>query len=201
MDVSKPSSGVATQWIAESGVLDLFLLLGPRPADVSAQYAGLTGSTAMPQLFSLGCVAAPAQPESTALHGPRPSCRTWRCWESWPNQQVPCQSCMSCCLVFRFSGLWPRLLDAFHRYHQCRWNYNDEADVAAVDGGFDAHDIPYDVLWLDIEHTDGKRCADRHLHSGLLLGCGGCIIVLALGMPNDARTFFAYCTRQLPIGT
>ncbi len=30
------------------------------------------------------------------------------------------------------------------------------ADVAAVDGGFDAHNIPYDVLWLDIEHTDGE---------------------------------------------
>jgi len=23
--------------------------------------------------------------------------------------------------------------------------------------GFDEHDIPYDVLWLDIEHTDGKK--------------------------------------------
>lgn len=42
-------------------------------------------------------------------------------------------------------------------YHQCRWNYKDEADVAAVDAGFDEHDIPYDVLWLDIEHTNGKR--------------------------------------------
>lgn len=42
-------------------------------------------------------------------------------------------------------------------YHQCRWNYRDEADVAAVDAGFDEHDVPYDVLWLDIEHTDGKR--------------------------------------------
>lgn len=28
---------------------------------------------------------------------------------------------------------------------------------ASVDEGFDEHDIPYDVLWLDIEHTDGKR--------------------------------------------
>ena len=27
----------------------------------------------------------------------------------------------------------------------------------SVDEGFDQHDIPYDVLWLDIEHTDGKR--------------------------------------------
>ena len=42
-------------------------------------------------------------------------------------------------------------------YHQCRWNYRDEADVAQVDATFDALDIPYDVLWLDIEHTDGKR--------------------------------------------
>ncbi|XP_055361355.1 neutral alpha-glucosidase C [Betta splendens] len=42
-------------------------------------------------------------------------------------------------------------------YHQCRWNYEDEADVKAVDAGFDRHRIPYDVIWLDIEHTDGKR--------------------------------------------
>lgn len=42
-------------------------------------------------------------------------------------------------------------------YHQCRWNYNDQEDIKAVDQGFDEHDIPYDVIWLDIEHTDGKR--------------------------------------------
>ncbi|XP_041927218.1 neutral alpha-glucosidase C isoform X2 [Alosa sapidissima] len=42
-------------------------------------------------------------------------------------------------------------------YHQCRWNYEDEADVESVDAGFDHHSIPYDVIWLDIEHTDGKR--------------------------------------------
>jgi mannosyl-oligosaccharide alpha-1,3-glucosidase len=46
------------------------------------------------------------------------------------------------------------------RYHQCRWNYRDEADTLAVDAGFDDHDIPYDVIWLDIEHTDGKRFDD-----------------------------------------
>ena len=45
------------------------------------------------------------------------------------------------------------------RYHQCRWNYRDEADVHAVDSGFDDHEIPYDVIWLDIEHTNGKRWA------------------------------------------
>ncbi|XP_004502983.1 probable glucan 1,3-alpha-glucosidase [Cicer arietinum] len=42
-------------------------------------------------------------------------------------------------------------------YHQCRWNYRDEEDVENVDAKFDEFDIPYDVLWLDIEHTDGKR--------------------------------------------
>uniref|UniRef100_A0A2K5EG41 Glucosidase alpha, neutral C n=1 Tax=Aotus nancymaae TaxID=37293 RepID=A0A2K5EG41_AOTNA len=39
----------------------------------------------------------------------------------------------------------------------CRWNYEDEQDVKAVDAGFDEHDIPYDAVWLDIEHTEGKR--------------------------------------------
>ena len=33
----------------------------------------------------------------------------------------------------------------------------NEADARGVDAGFDEHNIPYDVLWLDIEHTDGKR--------------------------------------------
>ncbi|KAJ3083850.1 hypothetical protein HK102_000854 [Quaeritorhiza haematococci] len=42
-------------------------------------------------------------------------------------------------------------------YHQCRWNYLDETDVEEVDAGFEEHGIPYDVLWLDIEHTDGKK--------------------------------------------
>ncbi|PSC68247.1 putative glucan 1,3-alpha-glucosidase [Micractinium conductrix] len=96
VDVEQGAAGAGTQWFAESGVLDLFFLLGPKPADVASQFAALTGGTALPQMFSLG-------------------------------------------------------------YHQCRWNYKDEADVAAVDGGFDTHNIPYDVLWLDIEHTNGKR--------------------------------------------
>ena len=26
-----------------------------------------------------------------------------------------------------------------------------------VDANFDEHDIPMDVIWLDIEHTNGKR--------------------------------------------
>jgi alpha 1,3-glucosidase len=96
VDVQKDAKDSPTQWIAESGVLDLFLMPGPSPANVAAQYARLTGGTALPQLFALG-------------------------------------------------------------YHQCRWNYKDEEDIAQVDAGFDEHAIPFDVIWLDIEHTDGKR--------------------------------------------
>ncbi|XP_049753585.1 neutral alpha-glucosidase C isoform X5 [Elephas maximus indicus] len=92
----KVRSRTDVHWMSESGIIDVFLLMGPTPFDVFKQYSHLTGTQAMPPLFSLG-------------------------------------------------------------YHQCRWNYEDEQDVKAVDAGFDEHDIPYDVMWLDIEHTDGKR--------------------------------------------
>lgn len=42
-------------------------------------------------------------------------------------------------------------------YHQCRWNYMSTKDSLSVDEGFDQHNMPYDVLWLDIEHTDKKK--------------------------------------------
>lgn len=49
-------------------------------------------------------------------------------------------------------------------YHQCRWNYRDQRDVQTVQEQFDVFDLPMDVIWLDIEHTDGKRYFtwDRH---------------------------------------
>uniref|UniRef100_A0A674C763 Glucosidase II alpha subunit a n=1 Tax=Salmo trutta TaxID=8032 RepID=A0A674C763_SALTR len=105
VDVSSGQVGVCgssevpqtdVRWISESGIIDVFIMLGPRPNDVFTQYASLTGTQAFPPLSSLA-------------------------------------------------------------YHQCRWNYNDQEDVSAVDQGFDEHDIPYDFIWLDIEHTDGKR--------------------------------------------
>ncbi|KAJ1816361.1 glucosidase II [Coemansia sp. RSA 2598] len=42
-------------------------------------------------------------------------------------------------------------------YHQCRWNYIDQEDLLSVSSKLEEHQIPYDVVWLDIEHTDGKR--------------------------------------------
>ncbi|KAI1438230.1 glycoside hydrolase family 31 protein [Xylaria sp. CBS 124048] len=85
-----------THWISESGVMDLFVFLGPTPQDVNKAYGELTGTTAMPQEFSIG-------------------------------------------------------------YHQCRWNYVSDDDVKEVDRKMDRHQIPYDVIWLDIEYTDDKK--------------------------------------------
>ncbi|XP_077396145.1 neutral alpha-glucosidase C isoform X2 [Festucalex cinctus] len=42
-------------------------------------------------------------------------------------------------------------------YHHSRWDDDTQDAVAEVDDKFDHHHIPYDVMWLDIEHTDGKR--------------------------------------------
>ena len=42
-------------------------------------------------------------------------------------------------------------------YHQSRWNYLDEKDVDDVSSKFEELNFPYDVIWLDIEHTDGKK--------------------------------------------
>nr|XP_029729830.1 neutral alpha-glucosidase AB-like [Aedes albopictus] len=42
-------------------------------------------------------------------------------------------------------------------YHQSRWNYDNESDVALIDQKFEEYNIPLDCVWLDIEYTDGKR--------------------------------------------
>ncbi|XP_015603638.1 neutral alpha-glucosidase AB [Cephus cinctus] len=87
---------VDAHFMSESGVIDVFFMLGPKPLDVFRQYTILTGTAPLPQMFSLG-------------------------------------------------------------YHQSRWNYNDQDDVNQVSEGFDRYDMPLDVMWLDIEYTDGKK--------------------------------------------
>ena len=37
-----------THWIAESGIIDMFVMLGPNPHDVSMQYSILTGTPTLP---------------------------------------------------------------------------------------------------------------------------------------------------------
>ena len=71
--------------------------------------------------------------------------------------------------AFIFAGATPRDVTAQHTaltgvtplpplfalgYHQCRWNYKDEEDVATVQARFDENELSLDVVWLDIEHTD-----------------------------------------------
>ncbi|KAI9760530.1 MAG: nucleoside diphosphate kinase [Chaenotheca gracillima] len=85
-----------THWLSESGLLDVFVFLGPTPKDISKSYGELTGYTQLPQQFAIA-------------------------------------------------------------YHQCRWNYVSDEDVKDVDRKFDKHRIPYDVIWLDIEYTEGKK--------------------------------------------
>ncbi|KAF5287933.1 hypothetical protein FQA39_LY15603 [Lamprigera yunnana] len=92
----KQSTQVETHFMSESGVVDLFIFMGPTLQRAVQQYAKITGVAPIPQYFSLG-------------------------------------------------------------YHQSRWNYNDEDDVRTVVEKFDEHDLPLDVMWLDIEYTDGKK--------------------------------------------
>jgi mannosyl-oligosaccharide alpha-1,3-glucosidase len=85
-----------THWFSESGLIDVFVFLGPTPKDVTKSYGELTGYTQLPQEFAIA-------------------------------------------------------------YHQCRWNYNTDEDVKDVDRKMSKHQIPYDVIWLDIEYTDDKQ--------------------------------------------
>lgn len=71
VDVNKPATGASSQWIAESGIVDVFLLVGPRPSDVSAQFATVTGGSALPQMFALGCAALHLQVQAVSC---KPAC-------------------------------------------------------------------------------------------------------------------------------
>ncbi|KAH3682410.1 hypothetical protein WICPIJ_006620 [Wickerhamomyces pijperi] len=96
IDVKKEGTDTQTHWISENGVIDLVIFIAKTPQEITKNYAALTGTTQLPQLFSLG-------------------------------------------------------------YHQCRWNYNDEDDVLTVSKTMDEYEIPYDVIWLDVEYTVEKK--------------------------------------------
>ncbi|KAF1817541.1 glycoside hydrolase family 31 protein [Eremomyces bilateralis CBS 781.70] len=92
----KSTTTTQTHWFSESGLLDVFVFLGPSPQKVVQAYSELTGYSQLPQSFAIG-------------------------------------------------------------YHQCRWNYVSDEDVMDVARKFDKHNIPFDVLWLDIEYTHEKK--------------------------------------------
>lgn len=55
IDVAHPKEGASTtHWVSESGILDTFILPGPTPEDVFAQYARLTGAPVLPAHWALG---------------------------------------------------------------------------------------------------------------------------------------------------
>jgi len=87
---------VLSHFMSESGIVDVYIIIGANPKEVLEKYRLLTGGSELP-------------PYSAIAH------------------------------------------------HQCRWNYRDENDVMAVNEGFEKHGIPMDYIWLDIEHTDGKK--------------------------------------------
>ena len=41
-----------THWMSESGIIDIFIILGPRPYDVFRQYSSLTGTQTLPPVSS-----------------------------------------------------------------------------------------------------------------------------------------------------
>lgn len=55
MDYVKSSQEIPemnTHWISESGIIDVFFLMGPKPSDIFSQYASLTGYPIMPPVSS-----------------------------------------------------------------------------------------------------------------------------------------------------
>lgn len=55
IDIAHPEDQSSyTHWVSESGILDIFILPGPKPADVFKQYTGLTGTQALPAHWALG---------------------------------------------------------------------------------------------------------------------------------------------------
>lgn len=87
---------VLSHFMSETGIVDIYIMLGSNPKEILEKYRLLTGGSELPPLSTVG-------------------------------------------------------------YHQCRWNYRDEADVADINQKFEDHQLPMDYIWLDIEHTDGKR--------------------------------------------
>ncbi|KAH9824657.1 family 31 glycoside hydrolase [Melampsora americana] len=95
-DQGPNSITTTTHWMSETGILDLFLFLGPSSKDIFSSFGALVGTTLMPPYFSIA-------------------------------------------------------------HHQCRWNYVSQEDLLDVISNFDRHDIPVDVIWLDIEYAEEHK--------------------------------------------
>lgn len=55
IDIAHPDGRSSfTHWVSESGILDIFILPGPTPADIFKQYSGLIGTPSLPAHWALG---------------------------------------------------------------------------------------------------------------------------------------------------
>ncbi|CAG8826746.1 13452_t:CDS:1, partial [Dentiscutata erythropus] len=53
LNFGKSTITTNTHWISESGIIDIFIFLGPTTSDIHYQYGLLTGFTTMPQYFAI----------------------------------------------------------------------------------------------------------------------------------------------------
>ena len=58
---------------------------------------------------------------------------------------------------YRITGTAPMAPIWAFGYHHCRWGFESDEDVMNVVNKFDELKIPYDCIWLDIDHTDDKK--------------------------------------------
>lgn len=54
VDISKKQTESAAHWMSEAGKLDVYVLVGDTPKDVLSSYGTLTGTSQLPQQFSIG---------------------------------------------------------------------------------------------------------------------------------------------------
>ncbi|GJQ88220.1 hypothetical protein Trydic_g13212 [Trypoxylus dichotomus] len=96
VDIARTDNSVQSLFISESGIIDIFVLPGPTFQSAVKQYISLTGTTPLPQYYTLG-------------------------------------------------------------HHQSRWSYVTQEEAETVVKEFDNYDLPLDVIWLDIDYTNGFR--------------------------------------------
>lgn len=161
-----------THWFSESGIIQVFFLLGPNPHDVMRC---AHSHTYLCSIHTQATVLSGSNTHYIRIFTHRSLCVSCFCL-------FVVLSLFLCRQYASLTGTTPIPPMFSLAYHQCKWNYKyvvvreresvisrfllsfsylflyrDEAEVAEIDAGFDEHNIPMDVVWLDIEHTDSKK--------------------------------------------
>ena len=109
VDVEHTSAGTSTQWTAESGLLDLFLLLGPSPRQVSSAASAVQQSADLQYFrsrFSLPRRLAQSVSQSESHHCRWDPARARRLLPCLPsNGQACCTSFAEASHSYSFAAL------------------------------------------------------------------------------------------------